>query len=420
MNKKILIIIFIVFLVGIVTASSVLFLFPYDPLSPPTVDDKDSTPDGIIDVVNANNKFAIDLYKELILSENENIFMSPYSIFSAIAMTYEGADGQTKQEMKDVFYFPEDNILRSNFAALYNQINKKNKQYILRTGNALWAQQDYPFIKEYISRVERYYGGKAVNLDFVTETEQSRQTINTFIEQQTNNRIKDLLPQGSITPLTALVLTNAIYFKGDWEFQFDKKDTRELPFYITKENIVQTPIMFMNPEENLNYLETTELQILELPYKNKELSMLILLPKKEVALEKIEQTLTYEQINEWQEKFRQRKVHEIYLPKFEFEHSNQLSKNLKHLGMVSAFGGAVFSRMSEINDLVISEVIHKAFIKVDEEGSEAAAATAVIMESTSVNLDRIIFNANRPFIFMIKENQTNSILFLGRMVNPSS
>lgn len=421
MNKKILIIVFMVLLIGLVAASGVLFLFPYEPLTPPLADDEGHTPQGIIEVTNANNKFAIDLYKEIMSLENENIFISPYSIFSAIAMTYEGADGITKQEIKDVFYFPEDDILRPNFASIYNQINKKDKNYELRTGNALWGQQDYPFKQEYLSRVERYYGGKATNLDFVNNTEESRKIINTFIEKQTRKKIKDLLPEGSVTPLTTLVLTNAIYFNGDWAIQFEKKNTQNRSFYISENNAVQTPMMFMKPEENLNYFETSDLQILELPYKDKELSMLILLPKEGVNLETIEQNLTFEQINEWINKNSLTKVHEVYLPKFEFEYGKQLKKPLQNLGMTSAFSFADFSKLSYVNDLTISEVFHKAFINVNEKGTEAAAATAVVMDRTSMeDFKPVIFNANRPFIFIIKENQTNTILFLGRMVNPSS
>ncbi len=416
--RKIFVILFIILFVGLVSAAGVFYLFPYDPLNAPNADDSNSTIEGISEVVFANNSFAIDFYKEIITKEKENVFISPYGIFSALAMVYEGAAGTTKKEMKDVLYFPEDDVLKHNFAAVYNQINKKNKKYELRTGNALWAQQNYPFLEEYFSTVERYYGGKAVNLDFVNEPEESRQTINSFIKKQTKNKIKEILPQRSIHPLTRLILTNAIYFKGDWEFQFDKKDTKEMPFYVSQGNIVNTPIMFMKPEKNLNYLETQDLQILELPYKDKEISMLILLPKEDVILNKIEQELTYSQLRQWISKLQSIKVMEVYLPKFEFDFNKELKDNFRNMGVMSVFENADFSRMSYKNDLSINSILHKSFISVDEKGTTAISVTLV--HTIGSSFSNVVFNANRPFIFMIKENQTNNILFLGRVVNPSS
>ena len=318
----------------IVTAG--LFLFPYKPNQPPQADESGSTPQGIQDVVNANNQFAFDLYNELAKSEDskdKNIFYSPYSIFSALAMTYEGARGKTAEEIKAVFHFPEKDILRPNFAAIYNQINKKDKKYELRTGNALWVQQDYPLIQEYSSIVEKYYGGKAANLDFVgeEEREKSRQTINKFIEEQTNNKIKELIPKGVIGPLTRLILTNAIYFKGRWEWEFDKSKTREQDFNIGENNKVKVPMMYMKPNKaRFNYANLDKLQILELPYKGNEVSMLILLPKqgeffnKETGnLESFNFTLddiefTAENLEKWKSQMRETKLGGIYLPKFEF------------------------------------------------------------------------------------------------------
>src|SRR3989338_4426927 len=242
MNQKVIIITLVLLMAALVTATAVLFLFPYDPQQPPKADDGSSTEQGIQEVVAANNKFAFNLYAELDKSQNENIFYSPYSISAALAMTYEGAKGQTADEIKSVFHFPESSILKPNFAAIYNEINKKDKSYKLSTGNALWVQQDYKFLDEYLSNVEKYYGGKAANVDFVRETEKSRQTINTFIEEQTNNKIKDLIPPGILDASTAMVLTNAIYFKGTWTWEFDKSDTSDQDFKITPTNVVKTPM----------------------------------------------------------------------------------------------------------------------------------------------------------------------------------
>lgn len=404
-------------MVGIVTAA-VLFLFPYQPKQPPRADNTLSTQQGIQEVVNANNKFAFELYSKLNKAENGNMFYSPYSISAALAMTYEGAKGQTAEEMKSVFHFPENNILRPNFAAIYNDINKENNAYELRTGNALWAQQDFPFLADYTSKVEKYFGGKVANLDFVKESEKSRQTINSFIGEQTNNKIKDLIPTGFLNAMTRLVLTNAIYFKGTWQWEFDMSDTRNSDFRITPTNIVKTPMMNMNPDKaTLRYADTGDLQILELPYKGDKISMLVLLPSEN--LDAIESSLTAEKLNEYKLKMKETKLDSISLPKFEFDTKYFMKDTLSALGMPTAFSeSADFSGMTGKRDLFISFVIHQAYVKVDEKGTEAAAATAVGMQTTSVS-PRTDFRADHPFIFLIQDKDTGNILFFGRVTDPT-
>ena len=418
MYKKIILIgIIFVFFAGVAVAA-VLFLFPYEPDQPPAADNTGSTEQGIQAVVNANNQFAFDLYSELDKNEDGNMFYSPYSISAALAMTYEGAKGQTADEMKSVFHFPEENILRPNFAAIYDDINKENKEYELKTGNALWVQKDYPFLEEYIDGVENYYGGKATMLDFVKEAEKSRQTINSFIEGQTKDKIKDLIPTGYLDETTRLVLTNAIYFKGIWEWEFDKTDTREQDFKTTSTNIIKTPIMSMNPEDaKFNYAQTEDLQILELPYKGNKISMLILLPTENLDL--IESSLTVEKLNGYKSQMEETKLDSISLPKFEFDSKYFMKNTLVSLGMPKAFSNdADFSGMTGKKDLYISNVIHQAYVGVDEEGTEAAAATAVVMELTAM-LPMNVFRADHPFIFIIQEKDTGNILFLGRVVDPT-
>jgi len=433
--RKLLIAGIVILMIAIVTATVALFLFPYQPNQPSQTDDTGSTQQGIQEVVNANNQFAFDLYSELYKSEQGNVFYSPYSISAALAMTYEGAKGQTADEMKSVFHFPESKILRPNFAAVYNEINKQDKNYKLSTGNALWVQKDYPFLEDYIKRVENYYGGKAAGLDFIQETEKSRQTINTFIEEQTNDKIKDLIAPGVLNPMTRMVLTNAIYFKGTWEWGFDKSDTRDMDFKITKDNIIKTPMMYMNNDKaSFNYADIGELQILELPYKDNEISMLILLPKQGVdydmetgeeiildyTLEDIE--LTTENLNSWKSEMQDDmgRLDSIYLPKFEFDTKYGLNQVLTQLGMPTAFNEmkADFSGMTQKEQLFISNVIHQAYVKVDEKGTEAAAATAVVMEASGIGSSNI-FKADHPFIFIIQEKETGNVLFMGRMINPT-
>ncbi len=431
MNKNFLTFGIALLMVAIVTASAVLFLYPYQPNQPPKADDTGSTQSGIQEVVNANNQFAFELYSELDKSEQGNIFYSPYSISAALAMTYEGAKGQTAEEMKSVFHFPESNILRPNFAAIYNEINRGNKAYELRTGNALWAQYDYKFLENYTNRVEKYYGGKVANLDFKQETEKSRQTINSFIEEQTNNKIKDLIPEGVLSPMTRLVLTNAIYFKGTWEWEFDKSDTRKQDFKVTPNNIVKTPMMYMEPDKaRFNYADLEKLQILELPYKGEKISMLVLLPKQgedydfetgervvsNYTLEDIE--LSAEKLNEYKAQMQETKLDSISLPKFELDTKYFMKETLSAMGMPTAFGAADFSGMDGTRNLQISQVIHQAFVKVDEQGTEAAAATAVVMKEAAA-MPRNVFRADHPFIFIIQETETGNILFWGRVVDPT-
>jgi len=416
-KKFILIGLAVILFAGVATAA-VLFLFPYQPNQPPKADDTGSTQSGIKAVANANNKFAFDLYPQLDKSENGNLFYSPYSISAALAMTYEGAKGKTADEMKSVFHFPESNILRPNFAAIYNDINKGARDYELRTGNALWVQQDFPFLADYKTKVEKYFGGKAANLDFVSEGEKSRQTINSFIGEQTNNKIKDLIPTGFLNAMTRLVLTNAIYFKGTWQWEFDTSDTRDSDFKITSTNIVKTPMMNMDPDKaSFNYADTGDLQILELPYKGDEISMLVLLPSEN--LDAIETTLTAEKLNEYKSKMKETKLDSISLPKFEFDTKYFMKDVLSALGMPTAFSeSADFSGMTGKRDLFISFVIHQAYVKVDEKGTEAAAATAVGMQFTSIR-PRTDFRADHPFIFLIQDKETGNILFFGRMVDPT-
>ena len=417
MNKKILSIIVILLMITTV-AGAILFIFPYNPTEPPKADDTGSTQEGIQQVVSANNQFAFDLYTELdqSIDKNENIFFSPYSVFSAMAITYEGAGGKTAEEMKSVLHLPEPNVLRPNFAAIYNDINRNTKSYELRTGNALWVQYDYPLFEDYVDRVERYYGGKAANLDFLSETENSRQTINRFIEEQTDGKIKELISPDLLGSSTRLVITNAIYFNGKWKWRFKKSSTSEQDFRVSPSKIVKVQMMYMKPDKaTFNYADLGDLQILELPYKGEKISMLILLPTGD--LESIG-PLTTEKLERWKGQMRETKLDGIYIPKFEFTTKYTLNEYLKSLGLSTAFSkGADFSGMTISEDLWIGFVIHQGYIKVDEEGTEAAAATSIGV--VGVFAPRKVFIADHPFIFIIQERDTGNILFMGRVVDPS-
>lgn len=409
--------ILIVLIATIVAATVVVFFsYPYNPKLPPRANDTGFSPEGIKEVVNANNKFAFDLYSELDKSEEGNILYSPYSIFAAFAITYEGARGKTAEEIKSVFHFPEMEILRPNFAAIYNDI-KGYKDYELIFGNALWVQQDYPLLKDYTNRVEEYYGGKAANLNFVGETEKSRQTINSFIEEQTKGKIKELLPQGILSENTVLVITNAIYFKGTWVWQFDPKDTREMNFKINRTHTVKVPMMHMESRKSkFNYVDLEELQILELPYKGDKISMLILLPEQGYTLEDIE--LSAEKLSEYKSRMKETEV-EIYLPKFELSTKYFMKETLMAMGIITAFKPhyADFSGMDGTKNLFIANLIHQTYVKVDETGTEAAATAAVPVMRESIGN---VFIADHPFIFIIQQKDTGNILFMGRVVDPTN
>ena len=373
-------------------------------------------------VVDANNKFAIDMYSEL-KSEEGNIFFSPFSISTALAMTYEGAKGETAEQMKQVFYFPENNSeMRSQYLVLNSQINSKSDSFQLSTANALWAQKDYPFLSEYLNTVETYYGGKATELDFVGNTEGSRQTINAWVEEKTNNKIKDLIPVDALTTLTRLVLTNAVYFKGTWFYQFDTEATQEDYFKLDNEEYVKVQMMNIDDEEiKFNYTENDDIQMLELPYDGDKLSMLLILP--ENNMQNLESKLTLENLNKWKQDLEEQRV-KVFIPKFKLETDYSLKEPLMGMGMPLAFGGrADFSGMTGNPDLFIVKVLHKAFVEVNEEGTEAAAATAVIMAKAVVQTEPKpqipVFRADHPFVFIIQQKDSGNILFIGRVSDPS-
>jgi len=408
MNKKIM-----TFMLIAVVVSGI-FLSGCEPQTI-IADDSGATAAGVSGVVDANNKFAFELYSEL-KDKEDNVFFSPYSISTALAMTYEGARGQTAEEMQSVFHFPEDdNIRRPAFARVYNLLNKPEKEYLLSTANALWAQEDFKFLDSYLNAVEKYYGGKTTNLDFRTETEKSRKIINSWVEKQTNDKIKDLIPQGILSPATRLVLTNAIYFKGKWVEQFDEDSTRDADFRVSPDNIVKVPMM--RNTEDFNYAETDDLLILEMLYEGEELSMIILLPKEDLA--SLEQSLTAEKLAEWKNLLSKERV-SVQIPRFKFETKYYMKDTLMDMGMPVAFSeNADFSGMTGKRDLFISNVIHQTFVEVNEEGTEAAAATAVAMVESAAPSEIKIFRADHPFIFLIQERETGNILFLGKISDPS-
>ena len=380
-------------------------------------------------VAEANNRFAFDLYSRLANDQEytgNNLFFSPFSISSALAITYEGAKGKTADEIRSVFYFPEnDSARREGYRSLNAGINSGDAGYALHTANALWAEKTYPFLAEYVGTAERYYGADTTNLDFKGHPEDSRISINTWVEDKTENRIKDLIPAGVIDPMTRLVITNAIYFKGDWVKQFDKDKTADAEFRMAPGKTVKVPMMQRTDEDAVYlYAENNDLQMLSMPYEHttgKELLMIVLVPKAD-NLTTTETSLSADTLSALQQSAESRRV-KVSFPKFTLKTKYSLPDTLGAMGMPTAFtGNADFSGMDGTKDLLISDVIHQAFVDVNEEGTEAAAATAVVMKMAAVpaNPEPVpVFRADHPFIFIIQDDETGSILFMGRVVNPA-
>ncbi|MCD6434442.1 MAG: serpin family protein [Candidatus Diapherotrites archaeon] len=399
-------------------ATAAVFFYLYIPTQPPIADETGWTEEGLKSVLNANNEFAFDLYNKLSKEVNGNLVYSPYSIFSALTIVYEGAKGKTASEMRTTLHLPAALTLRGNFGKLYNIINKTSNGCELRTGNALWIQKDYPILDSYKNVVEKYYGAKSANLDFINETERSRRIINSFIEEQTNGRIKELIPPDYLTEWTRMVITNAVYFSGEWKWQFEPKNTRKMDFRTSDGKIARVEMMRMNPEDvEFYYADLHNLQLLELPYANEKISMWIILPKNDLS--EIE-PITLEKFQEWKKAAKKTELADIYIPKFEFTTKQELKDVLQNLGIREAFSeDADFSGITDKKELFIDFVIHQAYINVHEKGTEAAAATAVGMKLTAVPVFNV-FKADHPFVFIIQERETGVILFVGKVVNPIS
>lgn len=373
--------------------------------------------DDLTAVVQGNNAFAFDLYR-VTAQETGNLFLSPYSVSSALAMTYAGARGETAKQMEKALHFDlAAVILNSGFAGLMQEFNSSGKAYQLSVANALWGQQGTEFYPEFVEITKKYYGAGFKQVDYMNNTEKARQTINNWVETKTNHKIKELIKPKILNTLTRLVLTNAIYFKGRWESQFKPESTKEAPFYVSNEDKPNLPLMYQLGK--FKFAETDQLQILELPYSGGEIAMDILLPKSQSDLSWLESNLESANFESWLSKMTEKKVG-VFLPRFKLEKELLLGNHLQSLGMIDAFDENIadFSGMSK-TFLYITHVIHKAFVEVNEEGTEAAAATAVVMGTKSAAIDKpVIFRADRPFFFMIRDIQSGSILFMGRMADP--
>ena len=381
-----------------------------------------NTNEDLQTVVKGNSSFGFDLYQEL-KEVKGNLFFSPYSISTALSMTYAGARGQTETEMAQVLHFSlTQELLHPAFSKLQSDLNAiQNKGDVqISIANSLWAQKSFKFLDTFIDLNKKYYSAGLNFVDFITKREAARKQINDWVEKKTNDKIKELIKPPMLDSLTRLVLCNAIYFKGNWLSQFDTTRTVDADFYVTPDKTNKVPMMFQ--KSKFKYKDFDEFCALELPYEGNDLSMIIFLPKEIDGLAEFEKDLTNDNVQIWIDELIGSHETEVLvnIPKFKTTCEFELSGTLYDMGMPSAFSlpPADFSGMTGTKDLFISKVIHKAYVDVNEEGTEAAAATAVVMMK-SVAVMPLIFRADHPFVFLIRENYTESILFIGRIVDPT-
>ncbi len=383
-----------------------------------------SSPSDQSRLVADNAAFAFDLYRVL-SSKPGNLFLSPYSISTALVMAQAGARGQTQAQINKALHFTLPSAsLHQSFNALQLELNKREqnqsdanqKDFQLKVTNALWGEKTYTFKAEFLDLLAENYGAGLKLVDFKTAPEPSRQTINAWVSDQTEQKIKDLLPQGSIDSLTRLVLTNAIYFKADWSNPFTEKFTQPAEFTLLDGK--KTQVQMMATDAKYMYAKGIGYQAIELPYKSNKLSMFIILPD-EGKFSEVETSLNGNGLNKAFANLELIQVN-LKMPKFTFETSSNLVDSLEALGMTDAFSAelADFSGIDGTRDLFISHALHKAFISVDEKGTEAAAATALVFQLVSMPMKIIDLTIDRPFLFYIFDKQSGTLLFMGRLVNP--
>lgn len=368
----------------------------------------------------AANAIAFGFYSKQ-AAKPGNIFFSPYSLHTAFAMACEGARGKTAQEIASVFSFPATTAdLRSSLSGLKKDLAEASKGSEFKQANSFWAQEGYNFLPSYIKPLRAHYGAEARQVNFQTKTEEARAEINSWTEKQTNGKIKNLFPKGGLNALSRLVLVNAVYFKGSWLETFSKEMTADADFTKTGGEKVKVKMMASPGTRNAEYTENEELQALRLPYKGGSLSMLILLPREGKALADTGKALTAAKLEALRGGLEKQKV-KVFLPRFTFSSGYRLNDSLADLGMPAAFteGTADFSGMDGTNKLFIQTAFHKAFVEVNEEGTEAAAATGISMGVKSMPSGFLRFRADRPFLFFIEDAKSGLILFMGRMEDPS-
>jgi serpin B len=380
-------------------------------------------------MVQDNSKFGLELYRKLGVAESGNIFLSPFSVSNTLAIMYAGARGNTKDQMARTLKFSmnQDEVVHA-FGTINSRLNQLKASGNIRidTANSIWPQKGYDIAPQFFELVQRNYGEAIIPIDYGKNPEEARQTINQWIAKKTRETIKDMIPQGSLDQGTRLALASAIHFKGDWLGSFKPEDTSELDFWVTSERSVRSPMMTQTSD--FKYAETESLQILEMPYVGNELSMLVVLPKEINGVKMVEDSLSAENLTKLRLQMSPTKVL-IHIPKFKVNSTFFLAETLASMGMKDAFSRskANFSGIAKNkkNPLYLSTVIHKAFAEITEEGTEASASTVGDVVSMGVRPadppePPHKFRADHPFIFLIQENKTGSLLFIGKITNPTT
>ncbi|NWW88356.1 OVAL protein, partial [Rhynochetos jubatus] len=379
-----------------------------------------------------STEFCFDVFKELKVQHvNKNVFYSPLSIMSALSMIYLGARENTKAQMDKIFHF--DKITGSgetveaqcgtsvsahtSLKDMFTQITKPSENYSVGFASRLYAEETYPIIPEYLQCVKELYKGGLEMISFQTAADQARELINSWVESQTNGMIKNILQPSSVDPQTQMILVNAIYFKGVWQKAFKDEDTQAVPFRMTKQESKPVQMMYQVGSFKVAAMASEKMKILELPYASEALSMLVLLPDEVSGLEQLESAITFEKLMEWtSSNMMEEKKMKVYLPRMKMEEKYNFTSVLMALGMTDLFSSSAnLSGISSADSLKMSEVVHEAFVEISEAGSEAVGSSGAGMEATSVSAE---FRADHPFLFLVKHNPTNSILFFGRCFSP--
>ena len=398
---------------------------PAEPSTPPSEVPVDMpSPEKTRAIAAGSNAFAFDLWAQARKSAKDNFAFSPASISMAFAMTYGGAKGQTAAQIKKVFHFSEEpEALMASWGGLGRALTNPGRSIKLRIANRLFGEKTYGFEQAFLDRTRTAFGAALEPVDFKTAPDPARRLINTWVEDQTEKRIKDLLPAGAIKPLTRLVLVNAIYFLGDWKVQFDERRTREDSFHTSAATTKQVPMMHQT--KDFPAAQIGGVKVLELSYKGSSASFLVVLPEKADGLPAVEASLSSAKLDSWKRAVKDQEV-AVSLPRFELNPSSSLplSAYLAALGMPLPFDRAKadFTAMANPSNpserLYIDEAFHKAFVKVDEKGTEAAAATGVVMNARGMPPKPFEFKADHPFLFFVLDKASGLILFMGRVADP--
>jgi serpin B len=377
----------------------------------------------LADLVEGNTAFAFDLYQALGPEGDGNVVYSPYSLSLALAMAYAGARGETERQMAGTLHLSLPQAqLHPAFNALDQELEERGQGasgadgqgFRLNVANALWGQEDYLFLPEFVNLLAANYGAEMRRLDFARE-KKARKAINDWVGEQTEGEIQELIPPGALDAATRLVLTNAVYFNAAWARQFDPRASRDGTFHLLDGRLVSTPMM--HQAGSFAYAEGPHYRAVVLPYDGYETGMVILLPA-DGQFEAVERSLDAEQVEAVLEGLAERQV-ALTLPRLEFASELDLASVLAAMGMPLAFTlQADFSGMTAEEGLLISDVIHQATVSVGEAGTEAAAATAIVMPPSATPEDFVTVTVDRPFLFLIRDLQTGSVLFLGRVVDP--